>query len=123
MSARGEQDLRFREGFANSAAALRSHFGSAPVDLLCVPGGQVTRTDFEGCKNIIGQTLPTAVDSDEMLGATISQQLAQTTGPVVVISDQPLSLTSRRLLEIPPGRAIEDVGIVSFAAPNGQRRR
>jgi hypothetical protein len=115
MSARGEHDLRFREVFTKAAAELRSQFGSAPVDLLFIPNGQVTRTDFEGAKNSVEQTLATAIDTKEMLGATINQRLAQTTGPVIVISDQSLPPTSRRLVEIPPQRAIEDVGIVSFA--------
>ena len=116
MSARGDHDLRFREVFARADAALRSQFGSAPVDLLFIPSGRVTRTDFEGCKNVIEQTPPTAVDTDETLGATIKQQLAQTTGPVIVISDKALPQTNRRLVEIPPERAIKDVGIVKFAA-------
>jgi len=116
MSARGPHDFRFREVFANVAALLRSQFGLAPVDLLFIPNGQVTRTDFEECKNIIERMPATAVDTDEPLGAAISQRLAQTTGPVIVISDQSLSLASRRLVEISPERPIEDVGIASFAA-------
>jgi len=122
MSARGIQAPRFQETIDLAAAPIRNAFDN-PVELLTIPPRDPIRADFSDWPSLAKAMPPTAVDSADSLRHLVVQRLAETTGPVIVLSDQPLSIQDDRLIQIPPEAQLQNVGIVRFAAretPAGQ---
>jgi hypothetical protein len=59
---------------------------------------------------------PTAVDTGGALRALVAQRLAETRRAVIVISDQPIGIEDRRLIQIAPQTMPRNVAIVRLAA-------
>jgi hypothetical protein len=115
MSARGANDLRFRETFERARKVIGSEFGSSSVELISAPEGLHTRLNVSELSAAVQKLSPTAVDSRERLEADIEDARKRESGAIVVISDQPIP-SGDRVVQISPDRPIRDAGIVMIAA-------
>lgn len=117
MSVRG--GARLRETFAalqrglmeNRVGVLRL------LHLHAVPDAGVRRTDVSDLTNPLPFPL-TAADTRSAVVATTSRVLAETSGPVIVLSDQLLNIADDRVIQVPPPPNVpfRNVGIVRLAA-------
>jgi hypothetical protein len=86
------------------------------LELHGVPEAPAKTTDVSDLTNPLPFPL-TAADTNAAVSATASRLLNETSGPVIVISDRPLAVTSDRLIQVPPSPApFRNVGIERFAA-------
>jgi hypothetical protein len=116
MSAGGPGNRRFRQAADNAWSLFETHFRNAPVDLTIIPGQRFGRTTLRECREKINALIPTGVDTHSAVQAAVMARLAESKGPVLVISDQPLPIVSDRLIEIAPQMMVDDVGIAGIAA-------
>lgn len=87
-----------------------------PVNLLLIPGGEIQRLGPTEWLSAIEAAKPTAVQTGPLLAATVARHLAETTGPVVVLSDQDIGINDPRLIQVPPGAAVSNFGIARLMA-------
>lgn len=113
--------LRFIESASAVHEALVQWGESTPVELLVVPGEGVKRTDVGRWLSSVRQQPPTAVDVNAAVRSAVARRLAETTGPVVVISATDLGVVLERLVQIAPDGVIENAGIVLLAARESPR--
>jgi hypothetical protein len=111
MSAHGAKELRFREAADQALAALNERFADCRLTLITVPDDSAQTVSLEQCASIVTELSPCALDTREALAAAIRQ----TSGPLLVISDQLLDEPDRAI-EIPPRTPIHDVAIAHLAA-------
>ena len=121
MSARGHSDLRYREAGRLVIPELDRLFGDAPVDLLVVPGQaslspQSSVLSPQSLPSALSRLVPTAAATGDGLRAAVARALAETSGLVVVVSDQDLGRQDARLIQVPPATDAENVDIVTLAA-------
>jgi hypothetical protein len=114
MSARGQSAARWQELLNDSAGPIHAAVGSGSIDLVVVPAGQrvSNQTDWRSIKNEPSSSL----DSTDALRTAAAVALQRGDDPVVVISDNPSIPPDRRLIQIAPDRAVNNVGIVAVAA-------
>jgi hypothetical protein len=115
MSAKGNAEPRYLEAARAMVDALPAFERSRPVELFRVPGTASIQTTFADCVKSLGSIAPTAWDTRDLLAGSTAAHLGATSGPVVVITDLPLAARDR-LIQIPPGSVVHDVGISLFAA-------
>lgn len=124
MSARGHEQLRFREAAREASDELRRHWGATtPVRLIMVPGSGPINSELGNWLKELKRFTPTASDTREMFGSLVNGELATAPGPVIAITDQPLAIAEARPVQIPPETSPEDVAITTLAArdqPTGQ---
>jgi hypothetical protein len=60
--------------------------------------------------------VPTAVDTREQLDLAMQQALRSFNGPVIVLTDQPVSIHAANLMQIAPRSSVNDVAIAGFDA-------
>lgn len=95
---------------------------SRPIHLITVPpGNAAVELRADNFLAAIEAMPPTAIDAKAELTYWIHQALADSVGPVIVISDQQLSVSDSRLVQISPDSAIENVGIERLAARDGAK--
>jgi len=116
MSARGSRGLRFRETADEVASVLRAQVGDCPIDLLTVPGGAPHHIRLSQLEKLVHEAAPTAVDAPSMLTSAIAEQLTESVGPVVVITDQQPPIEDPRLIVVVPRSLPRDVGITGLVA-------
>jgi hypothetical protein len=134
MSARGKSVERFRETIDLAVPVLLREFGSGPVHLIAIPGGQTISTTRDELRQVAASLKPTAVDSKNALHAEIKRQLQEISSPIVVVTDQKTELepnstakkspnesadelqTNSRVVFIPPQTTPSNVGIIQVAA-------
>lgn len=87
---------------------IRDHFGDAPLQIASVPQTE----------------LPTAIDTRGMLEPIVRQQLElNSSSPIVVLTDQELHVSDKRLVRVSPQSQINNISIARIAArisPAGQ---
>lgn len=116
MSGRGRAEARFRETAHAASDELSRYFSSAtPVRLVVVPGA-ASHTDLASWLGEVEKLQPTAADSPTLLSEVVPGELAATAGPVLAITDQPLSGDEHRLLRVAPDKVVENVAIARLAA-------
>lgn len=116
MSAHGPHGLRFQEAAEALVSALRQRFSQCSVDVFPIPGAEPRHVDLAELPSITERLDPTAQDTRGLLDGELSGLLQESSGPVVVITDQKLSDTDRRIVQVPPESAVRDVGIVQISA-------
>ena len=97
-------------------AALAQEGGTIPIDLVVVPGGVGRRTEKAQWLAEVEALAPTAVDSAVALHATVARRLAESDGPVLVLTDRPLSLPDERVVTVAPSRSVNNAGVTLLAA-------
>jgi len=101
---------RFEALLAELRPMVREQFGDAKVQIVYVPQG-------EG-------GLGTAIDTREMLEPAVREQLElNADSPVIVLSDQHLSQSNERLVQMAPHSGVNNISIAGIAArisPVGQ---
>ena len=115
MSAEGPTGTRFQEAARALVTALGSQSPSQRIDLIPVPGDSTIHTTVSDCARQIASIAPTARQSAPHLAQTISAQLAGSSQPILILSDQPIPVRDR-LIQIPPASSVADVGIALLAA-------
>ena len=121
MSARGSTDHRYRELAHQLAPLLSAHF--TRVELQTVPHHDVTEFATSELPERVAALPPTALSTADLIPGAAARALRESSGPAVVISDQPLTLDDPRLVQVVPSNAPSNVGIVQFAvreSPAGQ---
>jgi hypothetical protein len=114
MSAR--DGARLGEAFGELQRGLIESRALRRLELHPVPAAGVKRMDFSDLTNPFPFLL-TAADTRAAVTSTASRLLAETTGPVIVISDQTLAVADDRVIQVPPPDApVRNVGIVNLAA-------
>lgn len=88
---------------------------STPVSLYIVPGGGQP-SDLHNWTDRVAQRSPTAVDTTAALRAIIADRLAQTTTPIIVITDRDLGVDNDRLVRAAPQASVRNAGITLVAA-------
>ncbi len=86
-----------------------------PVELITIPGAN-RQTTLRELPDIVTTIPVSATDSRAVLIASVQNQLASNTGPILVISDQSLGIANDRLIQVYPSRSPDDVAIVHLAA-------
>jgi hypothetical protein len=116
MSA-GQPMPRFQESAHFLAPQLQEWLVSQrAVDLYRVPGGPPIRSNLADWAQQLQKSDRTAIDTSASLAPAVRQILQQTSGAVVVLSDQSLNIDDPRLIQVPPDRAIRAVGISGIGA-------
>jgi hypothetical protein len=87
----------------------------AAVTLVPVPG-QSTEVTSGSWVDTADHFPPAAIDTSSQLNIAAVDRLRQTSGPVVVLTDQPLDLSDPRLFVIRPVRPPENIAITLMAA-------
>ena len=113
MSARGSTDYRYRELAQQLTPLLSSHF--THIQLQTVPHRDATEFPVAELPERVAALPPTALPTADLIRAAATRALRESSGPVVVISDQPLNLDDARLVHVVPVNAPSNVGIVQFA--------
>jgi hypothetical protein len=123
MSARGSVDLRFREAAAALAAILReAGRADLPIEWVVVPGPRGGAAVGPG-RRIVAADLAaaaaaepaTALNTRDALDHQLRARLADDSTRVIAVTDQPLAVTSDRLVQITPAEAGPNVGIRRLA--------
>jgi hypothetical protein len=116
MSGRGRTQPRFIESARAASEELARHFGpSAPVRAVLVPG-TASNSDLSAWLVDLDKAAPTAADTRRVLPEVLAEALASASGPVIVISDQPLATADDRVLQVSPDRPPSDVAIIHLSA-------
>jgi hypothetical protein len=115
MSARPAGMLRYVQAVRQWVDAIPMEQRSGKINLLIVPGEGSIRTSVAKCVGLISTISPTARDTSRLLPEIVGAQLAATSGPVFVASDQPLAPRDR-LIQVAPEGAVQDVAIALLAA-------
>ena len=121
MSARGSTDHRYRELAQQLAPLLSNHF--TRVQLQTVPHREATEFAPGELPERVATLPPTALNTADLIPGAAARALKESSGPVVVVSDQPLTLDDPRLVQVVPANAPSNVGLVTFAvrgSPAGQ---
>jgi hypothetical protein len=105
-----------RTRFAEAAAELAAKAPRARIHMIVVPGDYATDTDGAHLSQMADMLAPTAVHTDALVAQAAQRELATTTGPVILLTDNNLPFHDPRLVLFPPTGAIEDVGISAMAA-------
>jgi hypothetical protein len=113
MSAMSDRRVRFVIAAEMAAARLSPGTQVELVDLLS--GDRHTLDAHHFASQVA--TLPrTAIETRPLARSTVLDELARSTAPVWILSDQVLDLSDPRLWQIRPGAPIENVGIVQLSA-------
>jgi hypothetical protein len=99
--------------FRDVLARVGSIAESTRVNLVPVPGQSATTTGAAWAR-IAAQMGPTALQTN--LDSVVQQQLQKTAGPLLVLSDQALTVTDPRVVEIEPEPPVGSVAITSIGA-------
>jgi hypothetical protein len=94
---------------------LRRWGASTPVELIFVPGGE-ERTTVGEWQGRTARQPPTALDTTDLLRATIAKSREQAAGPVLVLTDRRPDTDDERIVRVSPPSAVRNAGIVSIAA-------
>ncbi len=86
------------------------------VILYPVPGAAPVHTSINELTGALANLAPTAIDTHPLLPSVIGPMLAQATGPILLLSDQPLQIDNPRLIQLAPHRPLEAVGIAALGA-------
>jgi len=126
MSARGANDLRFREAGRDAADEIAHVFGpGAPIEAWVVPALPTGTADTLSSTRFASphawlQSLdrlpPTAIDSADAVRQKVRRALAGGTGPVVVVSDAVIGIDDPRVVQVTPRTTVRNVGIALFSA-------
>jgi hypothetical protein len=119
MSARGSpgsHQLRYQEAAQMIRQPLVAIFGFGPTQLILVPGGTPIDTDRLDWYRLIDSDPAPPTDTRPLLHDIVSRALEQSARPVLVLSDQHLSIDDPRLIHIPAATSAKNVGIVSLSA-------
>jgi hypothetical protein len=119
MSAVASGKARYITLAEQVAPQLFDHFGQGSVDLVDVVSNEITHTDRYHWAGRVEQWKRTALDTTEPLKTTLQQRL-QPGEPVIVLSDRDLDLSSDQFLQIKPGTAVQNAGILALASRPGQ---
>jgi hypothetical protein len=65
--------------------------------------------------NVPDTSAPTGLDTRAMLQHAITEQLARSDEPVVVVTDQPLNRQDDRVIQVAPSQPAQNVGIIRIA--------
>jgi hypothetical protein len=115
MSARSEGRTRYEEAARALARTIDPRDASRPVELIAVPEDAPIRTTLADCAGRVAALPPTGRDTSRSIAEVVNAQLASSVGPVLVVTDQSLP-AGARVIQIPPERRVEDVGVVTLAA-------
>jgi hypothetical protein len=117
MSASNAQgQFRFIEAAKALDVALRREIPGASVDLAIAPAQPASAANGDQWVAIVERQSPTGVTNADALNAAIRAALAQSSGPVVVLSDRILQISDSRLVQVAPQSPLVNVGIESFTA-------
>jgi hypothetical protein len=126
MSARGANDLRFREAGRDTADEIDADFGrDVPIDAWVVPSlgpatavnGSAERFSSPGdWSKSLDRLSPTAIDSAEAVRQIVRQALAAGPGPVIVVSDAAIGTQDPRMVQVTPQTAVRNAGIALLSA-------
>src|SRR6185437_863002 len=114
MSAGNEP--RFRQVARRVEEHLSKELSSwTAIYLVDVPGSETTAR-VSNWRSLIDAMPVTAIDTRDALIATVHQKLKESTGLVIVISDQPIDISDPRLIECPPSTSADAILISRIAA-------
>lgn len=85
------------------------------VDLIDVPGSETTPR-VSNWRSRVDAMPVTALDTHDTLLAVVHQKLKESSGLVIVISDQPIEISDPRLIECPPSALVEAILTSQLAA-------
>ena len=98
---------------ATAAQQVLARLGPAnPVELVVVPGDGAQRTDVSQWVSHVTQLPPTAVDTTAAVTAAVARRLAETTGPVIVLTDRDVRPSGGRVVRVGPRGPVTNAGIV-----------
>lgn len=121
MSALGAGEARYVESAVLLQQELARLGATARVELVEVPGGAAGRGIAGEWPGNVRRIERTAADTGAAVRAEVERRLAEGgTGPVVVLSDQPLPQDAR-VVRVAPESAVRNAGIVSLAAREAPR--
>jgi hypothetical protein len=106
---------------ASALAAVLAANRSPAVDLIVMPGGEVEHLAAGTWAARVNAFGPTAMDTTAALNAAAARRLAETAGPVIVVTDRALATTNDRLIRVSPAAPAQDAGIVLLAARSSPR--
>ncbi|MDP9173210.1 MAG: hypothetical protein M3O30_05000 [Planctomycetota bacterium] len=112
----GRGELRFVEAAHMLDAAIRERSFDGGVDLRIVPGKWYERVAVGRWLAVVETQPATGVSQLDDLANAVRGALANTNGPVFVISDWNLNIADPRLVQIAPTSLLANVGIESFSA-------
>ncbi len=116
-------DARYQALLARCADLLESEDRDATVTLIAVPGSTV-ETSRSRWLSSARKLPPTAVDTRDLLNEAVAETLRRSSGPVIVLSDQPVqSALGDRMIQIAPAEPRRNTGIDTLAARQGERRQ
>jgi hypothetical protein len=119
MSARGRTEARFVETFQRVADRMPR----SPLDVRLVPPTRAgpRRATWSALSTEL-KTIPrTAIGTAPAMASAVRAALADTTGPVVVVSDHPLDGTDERVVRVAPEGPVRNAGIALVAARQDPR--
>jgi hypothetical protein len=116
MSA-GQKTTRYRDLALRLQPELQKQFGpQEPVDLYQVPGRAPIHATVANWADRLSDFPKTALDTRSLLASTLHLLLAHTAGSVIVLSDQPLTISDHRLVQLSPSQPLSAVGISAIGA-------
>jgi hypothetical protein len=107
-------DDRRAEVVRAAEQTLNATFGLGPTDFVAVPDGSIDHTDRSDWLGPARELPPTQEQTGEAVQVAVGRALARTTGPVIVLSDQPIA-ANPRVAQIAPTKRLENVAITKFA--------
>src|SRR5690349_17723742 len=119
MSVRsGERDPVYKEMAQAVREPIVRTLGFGPTELVLVPGLPPIQTDRLDWYSLIDKDVPApTTDTKLLLSEAVLRALAAGDRPVVLLSDQKLSVAGNpRVIQIPPASRPRNVGIVRAAA-------
>lgn len=123
MSARSDGELRFDRAARMARQAIIDEIGPSAVNVRFVPALEQERADSSEWIEIVERTPATAVETEALLVGAVAEALRETSGLVVVLSDQALGTDDPRIVRIPPEGDVANVGIVRFAVRDRPARQ
>jgi hypothetical protein len=119
MSATANAKPRFANLADQTASPLLQQLGFGKVDLVDVVGGTTAATDRSDWSGLVQGWKRTAVDSSDMLRASMREQVEQGR-PTIVLSDRDLGIVDPQLVQVKPAEAVHNTGIIALAQRPGQ---
>jgi len=126
MSARGSNDLRFREAGRDAAVEIAEVFGhGVPIEAWIIPergpaGAEAGRAERFSTPRAWSQSLDrlpaTAIDSTEAVRQVVRRALAAGPGPVIVVSDAAIGIEDQGIVQVTPQTPVRNAGIVLLSA-------
>lgn len=90
--------------------------GAGAVDLVLIPDGQLRRMDRTTWLAAVQKSTVSAADTTSTLASIVRARLQESAGVVLLISNRVVDMSDRRLVQVVPEGAMQNISIVSIAA-------